>query len=115
METTSPCKRCGVRCVTGRVVGERQVYPLVTMKAAQSEDGLCSCCAAHWWLYTVDGIRWALEEGGNAVLRYPQIQKMLSALMAHMHPEFGSLDWGRLLEQWQLPWPDDWALFREVQ
>ncbi len=110
----APCERCGVTCSVGEKPEQGDVWPLIVMTPAQAPHGLCSCCAAHWWLYSVDGIRWALEMGRDFLER-ADVQAALSRVMAHMHPEFATLDWGRVIEQWALPWPPDWAPMREVQ
>jgi hypothetical protein len=64
---------------------------------------------------TVDGLRWGFAEDRDRflfVLRLPAVQQRLGAALGRMHPELGTLDWGRLIAQWDLPWPDDWALPR---
>jgi hypothetical protein len=105
----SPCERCGVPCVVGAVQPGATPPASVYMQAAQTEHGLCVTCAAHWWLCSVDGIRWAVESG-PWVLGLGAVQEQLTPLMARMHPEFGSLDWGKMLAQWGMDWPQGWAL-----
>ena len=85
-------------------------HPFVALRAATTTRGMCAECAAHWWLLSVDGIRWAVAESGAWVLEQPTIQAALSRVLGMMHPELATLDWGRLLAQWDLPWPDDWTL-----
>jgi hypothetical protein len=85
-------------------------WPLIVMRAAQTPHGLCATCAAHWWLWTVDGIRWAIGDGEPCALTLRPIQEKLSTIMARMHPAFATLDWARMLAQWRMPWPDGWAL-----
>jgi hypothetical protein len=104
------CERCGVPCIVGAAPPNDAPHPLVTMRAAQTAHGLCVTCAAHWWLHSVDGIRWAVEDGGPWVLGLRPIQEKLTPLMARMHPEFAALDWARMLAQWDMDWPKGWAL-----
>lgn len=108
----APCERCGVPCLVGSVQPNEAPHPLVTMRAARSEHGLCVTCAAHWWLWTVDGIRWAVESR-PWILGLTPIQEKLTTLMARMHPEFATLDWTRLLAQWEMAWPTGWELPRD--
>lgn len=94
---------------------ERVDYPLVQLIPATTPRGMCACCAAHWWLYSVDGIRWACEQSTGDILRMPGVRQALSGLLGMMHPELGRIDWGRLLAQWDMPWPADWQLPRDAQ
>lgn len=105
----APCKRCGVPCLVGATQPNEAPYPLVTMRAAQTADGLCSTCAAHWWLFTVDGLRWTFEEG-YGMLSFLGIRTRLNRLLGLMHPELGAVDWDRMIAQWSLPWPRGWEL-----
>lgn len=104
------CVRCALPCMIRAQPNEAPVWGLTVLRAAQTTRGMCRECAAHWWLFSIDGIRWALSDGGPWVLEQGAIQTALSGIMAQMHPELGALDWSRLLGQWDLPWPNDWEL-----
>lgn len=103
------CARCGVTCALGEPAPCID-YSLPTLNAAQTTRGMCACCAVHWWLFTVDSIRWSIRDGGKEVLALPVVQRLLSPLLAQMHPELGEVDWGRMLSQWDMAWPKDWML-----
>lgn len=108
--TIATCPRCEKLCLL-REPHPRLDYGLAVLVPATATRGLCEECAAHWWLMTVDGIRWALtEERGFEILQFRSIQSALSDILGQMHPALGQLDWGRLIAQWDLPWPDDWKL-----
>lgn len=106
----SPCERCGVVCKVGEKDERGDVWPLTIMIPTQTKHGLCVTCAAHWWLWTVDGIRWAIGDSEPWVLGLEAVQEKLTPILARMHPEFGALDWGKMLAQWSMPWPKGWAL-----
>jgi len=105
-----PCARCGVSCMVRAPDAAEENHPFESVRAARTARGLCAPCIAHWWLFTVDGVRWTLRDSGPAILKTPAIQHALTRLLAMMHPELATLDWSILLAQWDLPWPDDWTL-----
>lgn len=114
METAVPlatCARCGQRCRIG-VACSRTDYALVVLTPATAARGLCAECAAHWWLFSVDGLRWSFADGPG-VLRMPAVRVALGRLLGAMHPKLGALDWDRLIAQWDLSWPHDWQLPRD--
>jgi hypothetical protein len=84
-------------------------FPLVELRPATQPRGLCEECAAHWWIFSIDGLRWSFQDGPG-VLCMPIVQAELGRILGLMHPALGRLDWGRLIAQWDLPWPDDWRL-----
>lgn len=106
---TAGCARCGTIC---RVVGPspRVDYPLAVLTAATTPRGLCADCAAHWWLFSVDGLRWGLQDFGPWVLSLPPVQQSLGRILGKMHAELGACDWNGMIARWDLPWPTDWAL-----
>lgn len=108
--STVPCARCGKSCLIRSpylpIADERGLPTLVPATTAR---GLCEECAAHWWIFSVDGLRWAFADGPG-VLTLPTVQRELTRLLGWMHPALGALDWQQLLAQWELPWPEDWAL-----
>lgn len=110
-ERQAPCARCGTICILGPPC-PRIDYPLWTLEPAQKPGGLCVTCAAHWWIFSIDGFRWSFRDGPG-VLEYPTVQAAIARLLGQMHPELATVDWGRLLAQWELPWPKDWALTTE--
>jgi hypothetical protein len=103
------CLRCLTPCEV-RGPSPRLKHTQVVLVAAEDDRGLCASCAVHWWLHTVDGIRWALASSGPGMLSMPALQHMLAPLLAQMHPDLGAVDWARMLDQWDLSWPLDWAL-----
>lgn len=109
--TITPCARCGIACMV-RQQDDPPPAPTVTLRAATTTRGMCRECAAHWWLMSVDGIRWAVMQAsdGFGMLAYSNVQIVLSAVLGMMHPELAGCDWARMLEQQDLPWPDDWRL-----
>jgi len=82
---------------------------LPTLVPSTAPGGLCQECAAHWWIFSRDGLRWSFSDGPG-VLAWPVVQAELGRVLGWMHPALGALDWPRLLDQWDLPWPSDWAL-----
>lgn len=115
------CLRCQKPCVISDAPAPAVDYGGFTLRPATSETGLCAECAAHWWLLTVDGIRWALVDGFHAALahagpdlfRREPVQAELAGVLGKMHPALAMLDWERLIDQWGLPWPAGWALPEE--
>ena len=83
---------------------------MVTLAPAPqpTDQGMCAECAVTWWLWSVDGLRWALDDGGPAILEAPAIQETLNGILGMMHPELARVQWARLLTQWDLPWPKGW-------
>lgn len=102
------CPRCAKPCLIRDTV---QTYdsPFVRLEPAKTAQGLCEECAAHWWLFSIDGFRWSFQDGPG-VLCMPIVQTELSRMMGLMHPALGTVDWGRMIAQWELPWPEDWTL-----
>jgi hypothetical protein len=105
----TPCPRCHRTCVAAQPY-VRLDYALWVLEGAPS--GLCAECAAHWWLFSVDGLRWSFRDGPG-VLSYRTVQSELSRVLALMHPQLAAVDWDRLLSQWELPWPKGWELPRD--
>jgi len=110
--TIAPCARCGASCMVRAPDVAEESTPIVTIRAATTTRGMCRECAAHWWLFSVDGLRWSVREAndGVGVLCYPNVQAALARLLGLMHPELAGCDWERLIAQRDLPWPADWAL-----
>lgn len=106
--STVPCARCGKACLIG-APHPRADYALIVLAPAQAALGMCEECAAHWWIFSVDGLRWSFQDGPG-VLRLPVVQAELGRVLGLMHPALAALDWGRLIAQWDLPWPKNWAL-----
>lgn len=106
------CARCAKSCLIRSPAYPALSHPLVLLAPATQPRGLCEECAAHWWLFTRDGLRWAFSDGPG-VLALPMVQAELGRILGWMHPALGALDWQRLLDQWDLPWPEDWALATE--
>ena len=102
------CARCLTPCEV-RGPSPRLNYSQVVLVATESDRGMCACCAVHWWLFSVDALRWALEKTPQ-MLRQPAVQARFVPLLKQMHEELGAVDWGRMLAQWDAPWPDDWSL-----
>lgn len=96
------CARCVTPCEV-RGPSSRLEHTQVVLVAAEDDRGLCACCA-------VDGLRWACAANGPGLLASAAIQAMLAPLLAKQHPELGTVDWGRMIVQWDLPWPPDWPL-----
>lgn len=108
-----PCARCTKSCLIRSPYLPAMNYGgLTTLVPATTGRGLCEECAAHWWLASVDGFRWGPIESPE-LLCLAAVQVELGRIMGLMHPALGNLDWGRLLDQWDLPWPDDWALAKD--
>lgn len=109
--TVADCARCGVSCMV-RVQEQPLQTGEVSLRAATTTRGMCRECAAHWWIFSVDGLRWALEAApdGPGILQFPNVQSALNNVLGMMHPELAGCDWARMEAQWSLPWPDDWAL-----
>lgn len=103
------CTRCGKSCLLRSPVLPPVDHPLVMLTPATQPCGLCEECAAHWWIFTRDGLRWAFADGPG-VLAYATVQAELGRVLGWMHPALGALDWARLIAQWDLPWPDGWKL-----
>lgn len=108
--SVAACARCNKACLIRSPYLPAVNFPLVELRPATTARGLCEECAAHWWLFNIDGLRWAFQESNGAILHYPNVQSELSRILGWMHPALEQLDWGRLLAQWDLPWPDDWTL-----
>lgn len=104
------CARCSKSCLIRGPSLPAVDHPLVMLTPAKGPRGLCEECAAHWWLFSVDGLRWTLQESGPELLCLDNVQAELWRVLGMMHPALGRLDWGRLIAQWDLPWPDDWKL-----
>lgn len=105
-----PCARCAKSClIRSPYLPLADNRGLPALVPATQPRGLCEECAGHWWIVSVDGLRWAFESGPG-VLTFPAVQAELARLLGWMHPALGKLDWAQLLEQWDLPWPADWAL-----
>jgi hypothetical protein len=104
-----PCARCAKSCLIRSPYLPAVGDPLATLTPATQSGGLCEECAAHWWIMSCDGLRWAFSDGPG-VLTWPVVQAELGRVLGWMHPALGLLDWRRLLDQWDLPWPDDWRL-----
>jgi hypothetical protein len=110
-----PCARCAKAClIRSPLAPPADRGGLVVLVPATTARGLCEECAAHWWIFSVDGFRWAFQDGPG-VLCWPAVQRELSRLLGWMHPALGAIDWQQLLNQWDLPWPDDWALPSDVR
>lgn len=103
------CARCLTPCEV-RGPSPRLEHSQVVLVAAGDDRGLCGCCAVHWWIFTVDGLRWALVATGPGLLSTAVVQGMLAPLLAQQHAELGAVDWMRMVAQWDLPWPPDWPL-----
>jgi hypothetical protein len=104
------CARCAKSCMIRSQYQQAMDYGgLATLVPATTAHGLCEECAAHWWLFSVDGFRWGLMDSPE-LLCLDAVQVELSRVLGWMHPALGRLDWAKLLDQWDLPWPDDWAL-----
>lgn len=110
--TIAACLRCGKACLIRAPYEPAVNYALATLRPAQMTRGLCEECAAHWWLFSVDGLRWTFEHGYE-MLCFTSVRAQLSRLLGLMHPALGQVDWNRLMAQWDLPWPDDWKLPKE--
>lgn len=80
------------------------------MKPAETQRGLCACCAVHWWLFSVDGLRWSLSADGPALLGLATVRLLLAPVLNKQHPELGAVDWEQLISQWYLPWPAEYSL-----
>lgn len=106
--TAVNCPRCAKPCWI-RQTSVPPDSPFVALVPAITANGLCEECAAHWWLFTVDGLRWAFQDGPG-VLCQANVQAVLTSVLTKVAPALGQLDWTRLLAQWDLPWPDDWTL-----
>jgi hypothetical protein len=104
-----PCARCAKSCLIRSPSLPAVGDPLTSLVPATQPRGLCEECAAHWWIVSRDGLRWSLSDGSD-MLTWPAVQAELGRVLGWMHPALARLDWARLLAQWDLPWPDDWAL-----
>lgn len=85
---------------------------MATLVPATTARGLCEECAAHWWIFSRDGFRWAFGDDPE-LLSLPAVQRELGRVLGWMHPALGNIDWGRLRAQWDLPWPEDWPLAQD--
>jgi hypothetical protein len=112
-ETLTRCLRC--RWPAAVRPDERAFLPpvpLYGMRAAQRAQGLCFECALHWWLFTVDGLRWAAGDNGPHVLALPQVQAMIGRALERMgtHIDPQAINWRVLIAQWDLAWPEGYEL-----
>lgn len=107
-----PCARCQKACLIRSPYLPSVGDPLASLVPATSTRGLCEECAAHWWLFSRDGLRWAFSACPE-LLTWPTVQAELGRVLGWMHPALGMVDWDRLLDQWDLPWPVDWQLARD--
>jgi len=106
----APCARCAKSClIRSPSLPLADTSGLATLVPATAPGGLCEECAAHWWIFSRDGLRWAFSDGPG-VLAQPNVQAALGRVLGLMHPALAQLDWERLLAQWDLPWPPDWEL-----
>jgi hypothetical protein len=103
------CARCAKSCLLRSPSLPTVGDPLATLTPATTPRGLCEECAAHWWIFSRDGLRWAFSESPE-LLTWPVVQAELGKVLGWMHPALGRLDWEKLIAQWNLPWPDDWRL-----
>ena len=104
MSDPVPCRRCYRACVVRPDDPVTMpVYGTVGVRAARSTEGLCLECALHWWLYTVDGLRWAV---GPELLALPVVQGLILSVFETPL----TIDWTRLLRNWERPWPKGWEL-----
>lgn len=107
------CARCAKSClIRSPALPQADTSGLATLQPARHARGLCEECAAHWWIFSRDGLRWALTDSPE-LLALPAVQAELSRLLGWMHPALSRLDWARLLDQWDLPWPEDWPLAKD--
>ena len=103
------CARCGEACQIREQPNARP-EAVITLRAATTDRGTCRECATHWWLFSVDGLRWGLSEYGPGIVSHLPAQEALARVLGMMHPELAGCDWNKLQAQWDLPWPDDWKL-----
>lgn len=108
----APCLRCGYLCHVEGTAGKPNAAPWPpTVRLSSTPNGMCLECAVHWLLFTVDGFRWTFEQG-NGLLHDPDVQQMVGKALAVGSPEVDptKINWTRLLEQWDMAWPESWPL-----
>jgi hypothetical protein len=113
--TLIPCARCGWPCQINPADPTRLPINIGgDIHAATHDRGLCLECAVHWWLLTIDGLRWALQESGPLFLAQPQVQDILMrGLGALPQPVTAQPNWRAIVAQWEKPWPADWPAPRD--
>jgi len=92
-----PCPRCSKQCVAEKS-GNQQARPV-----RKSDNGMCLEC-------TVTSVLMGLPSAGmfpKEAMLMPHIQQQFAAVLrvGGADPEAYELDWQRLVDNWELPFP----------
>lgn len=92
-----PCPRCGKECVAAKT-GNQNARPL-----RKSDDGMCLECAATSVLLSLPSAGMCPKEAMLA----PHVQAQFEAVLrvGNADPEAYQLNWNRVVENWDLPFP----------
>ena len=106
METThklTTCKRCGKPCKVDPIPGSKATI----LKRSASPKDYCAACAVHDWLRNTYPVNVLMARSGPKALALPHIQQQIMGIAQHAGTDAtpGDIDWERIIENWELPFP----------
>jgi len=105
MSATTHCLRCGLACRPGTPDPKARAI-------VQAQKGFCPSCMIQKFLLGIEPIRDLFARGQitphmltNDVWRETPLRPVLRGVLAHTQLPEDSIDWHRVVRQWDLPWP----------
>ena len=93
------CLRCGKLCRTGTPDPKARAIREAT------ERGLCPECISQYFIMSCGALMAAMRGYGPEVFTVPDIRKCFARVLAHTQLREDQVDWPRMVNNWDLPWP----------